>query len=266
MALCTQLAVEDGCMVYLGARSVTKGTAAIEQIVSANPAAAGKIELLPLDVCDESSVRAAAASLKSKLGDTSLYGLVNNAGIGGAHGPTAAEIMNTNWDGPRRVVAAFLPLLHPTEGRVVHVGSGAGPGFVASLTAAEKPLFCTCPPSEEALDEFARAKMAQAAFAASSMMTGAYGLSKALLSAWTMLTAKQHPSITWACCSPGFINTALTAGFGASKSPEEGTVSIRKCLFQPLAGNGWYYGSDGLRSPYHYMRNPGEPEYDGTPP
>ena len=29
-------------------------------------------------------------------------------------------------------------------------------------------------------------------------------------------------------------------------------------------GNGWYYGSDGLRSPLHYMRNPGEPPWDGV--
>ena len=27
-----------------------------------------------------------------------------------------------------------------------------------------------------------------------------------------------------------------------------------------------YYGSDGMRSPYHFMRNPGEPVYDGVPP
>ena len=33
-----------------------------------------------------------------------------------------------------------------------------------------------------------------------------------------------------------------------------------------IVGNGWYYGSDGIRSPLHYMRNPGEPEYDGSDP
>lgn len=66
--------------------------------------------------------------------------------------------------------------------------------------------------------------------------------------------------------SPGFIATNIVAGFGASKPPEQGTVAIRKCLFEKLNGNGWYYGSDGLRSPYHYMRNPSEPEWDGIVP
>ena len=39
-----------------------------------------------------------------------------------------------------------------------------------------------------------------------------------------------------------------------------------KCLFDELPGNGFYYGSDGLRSPLHFMREPGEPEYDGKAP
>lgn len=52
----------------------------------------------------------------------------------------------------------------------------------------------------------------------------------------------------------------------AAKTPEEGTVAIKHCLF--TAGpecSGWYFGSDAVRSPLHFMRNPGEPAYDGTP-
>ena len=60
------------------------------------------------------------------------------------------------------------------------------------------------------------------------------------------------------------VDTALAADFGGNKkTPEEGTVSIRHCLFNELKGNGWYYGSDGLRSPLLTGRNPGEPAYDG---
>ena len=57
-------------------------------------------------------------------------------------------------------------------------------------------------------------------------------------------------------------------GYGASKSPDEALVSIKKCLFEELGPgeNGWYYGSDGLRSPYHFMRSPGEEVYDGVNP
>ena len=34
----------------------------------------------------------------------------------------------------------------------------------------------------------------------------------------------------------------------------------------PQEESGWYYGSDGARSPLHFMRNPGEPAYDGVVP
>jgi carbonyl reductase 1 len=50
-------------------------------------------------------------------------------------------------------------------------------------------------------------------------------------------------------------------GMGATKPAEEGTVSIRHCLFKELKANGLFYGSDALRSPLHFMRNPGEPEF-----
>ena len=66
-----------------------------------------------------------------------------------------------------------------------------------------------------------------------------YGPSKALLACYTMLLAKENPSWNISCCSPGFIDTKLTAGWGASKTPEEGTMAIRKLLFEPLEGNGW---------------------------
>ena len=59
----------------------------------------------------------------------------------------------------------------------------------------------------------------------------------------------------------------MTKGSGASKEPHEGTVSLRKCLFDDLSGkSGYFWGSDGLRSPLHCGRNPGEEEYDGELP
>ena len=52
-----------------------------------------------------------------------------------------------------------------------------------------------------------------------------------------------------------------------SRPREAGTLAIKKCLFDmPKEESGWYYGSDGVRSPLHFMRNPGEPAYDGVVP
>ena len=62
----------------------------------------------------------------------------------------------------------------------------------------------------------------------------------------------------------GYIKTSMTAGMGATKPPSEGTVSLKKCLLEELPSSGFFWGSDGLRSPLHYCRNPGEPEFDGV--
>ncbi|XXH05959.1 hypothetical protein Hte_012402 [Hypoxylon texense] len=69
---------EHGAHVYMGVRSAEKGAAAIASIKKAYPAAA-RIDLLPMDLTDLSSVVAAAARFLAL--ETSLHGLVNNAGI-----------------------------------------------------------------------------------------------------------------------------------------------------------------------------------------
>merc|ERR1712224_216847 len=92
---------------------------------------------------------------------------------------------------------------------------------------------------------------------------GVYGLSKAALNLITIQQAKAHPNLICASISPGFIATQMTAGYGAKLTPEQGTVSIRKCLFSDDVVSGHYYGSDGLRSPLTMTRDPGTPEYGG---
>ena len=97
LALCKLLVRDHGCHVYLGARNAAKGEACLKELLAEVPAAAGKIELLSLDVTDDASVAAAAASLKAK--SVTLYGLVNNAGVGLAQpgAPNGAEgILATN--------------------------------------------------------------------------------------------------------------------------------------------------------------------------
>jgi carbonyl reductase 1 len=42
----------------------------------------------------------------------------------------------------------------------------------------------------------------------------------------------------------------------------QGTVSCMRCLFGEVV-SGYYYGSDGLRSPLTVTRDPGTPEYEG---
>merc|ERR1712224_957490 len=92
-----------------------------------------------------------------------------------------------------------------------------------------------------------------------------YGTSKALLTAYTMAQAKAFPNLGCYCLSPGFIQTKLTDGWGAKLTPEQGCVVYLRVLFEPGAVSGYFYGSDGLRSPITMTRDPGTKEYGGEP-
>ncbi|CAK8999979.1 unnamed protein product [Durusdinium trenchii] len=264
-ALCKQLTYDHGCHVYLGARSVEKGTAAVKAIMDGLPGSCkGKCELVQLDTSSDASVASAVAAVKGSLDaegskGSQLYAIVNNAATGVSHGVGPDEILNTNVCGPKRVVEGFLPLLEKF-GRIVNVGSGAGPMYVAKCSPEVRKTLCSSEVTWEQILEHMKSGLGSAA---DSM--GGYGLSKALLQCYTMLLARQHPELLVSCCDPGFIDTAMTKGLGASKSPEQGTVSVRHCLFQKLDGNGWHYGPDGVRSPLHFLRHRGEPAYNGEP-
>ena len=56
---------------------------------------------------------------------------MNNAGAGLAHRVPEDVILNTNLYGPKRVCDSFIPLLS-ADGRVVNVGSGAGPNWLTT--------------------------------------------------------------------------------------------------------------------------------------
>jgi carbonyl reductase 1 len=219
------------------------------------------------DVSSEASVQAAAASLSRKLGSSEdhknkLYAIVNNAGTGLSHGTSISEVLDTNVRGPRRVVDNFLPLLDPNVGRIINVGSGSGPNFVHDYLTSprEKSRYVSPMDRDEIEEEIMKVEKMNDSYAA-------YAGSKALLACYTMSLARQHPNLSTAILTPGYINTSMTKGGGATKLPRDGTVSLRKCLFDDLHHmSGYFWGSDGLRSPLHYLRNPGEPEYDGEAP
>jgi NAD(P)-dependent dehydrogenase (short-subunit alcohol dehydrogenase family) len=259
LALCKLLVRDHGCYVYLGARNVEKGEACLKGILAEVPAAAGKIEVVQLDVVDNASIAACAEKLKAK--GVVLYGLVNNAGVGLAQSNAPKEavgILDTNFLGVKRVTEAMVGLVDPSGGRIVNVSSGAASGWVKGQDAPTKALFSKVGLTFDELEAAVKA-----AVAANNLGWGnGYGLSKAALSALTLVHAAQYPNLKVVALSPGFIDTPMTAGFGARLTPEQGCRSSVKCLFDEVI-SGYYYGSDGLRSPFTMTRDPGTPEYQG---
>ncbi|CAM9862972.1 unnamed protein product [Discosporangium mesarthrocarpum] len=261
-ALCRQLAVEEGCEVLLGARDPGRGQVVVDAIRSELPAgASGSVALVVVDVASDESVSTAAAGIEG-----TIHALVNNAGTGLAHGVSPEEVIQTNLHGPKRMVEAFVGAGRISD-RVVNVGSGSGPGYVSRCPREVQPALCQLPADWSAIEALLDPSADGLAGLGSAADTnGGYGISKALLSLYTMLVAREHPELLVSCCSPGWIRTRIVGHDGPSKGPEEGTVAIKHCLFGALEVSGAYYGSDARRSPYHTMRNPGDPEWDGSSP
>ncbi len=122
---------ESGYHVYAGARK-DKDIAALDAI--------DNITAVQLDVTSQGQVDAAVAMIKKN--GTGLYGLVNNAGVGGGGEVIETPVKNqsfvyaVNVEGVYRTTQAFAPLIIESRGRIVTTGSIAGtlagfPGFSA---------------------------------------------------------------------------------------------------------------------------------------
>ena len=264
--------------VLLGSRDRARGNAARDKLVEAQPSWHGRILVLELDVSSDASVAEAARRVQGVFASeiNPLYGLVNNAGIGGSS--TLAQVLDVNTLGIRRVCQAFVPLLDPRHGRVVNVTSAAGPNFVAACSP-ERQQFLTDPMIDwerlrSFLDECLAIRGGKQEFGARGLADGdPYGLSKACANSYTLLLAREHPSLRVNACTPGFIETDMTRSYAESKgkSPAElgmkppvlGARAPMFLLFGEPEGNGRYYGSDAQRSPLDRYRAPGTEPYQG---
>jgi len=247
---------------------------------------------VPLDVTEPASVAAAAAAVAAAA--RPLAGVVLNAGVAPPPAPgAAAATFAANFSGAHACVRAFAPLLAP-GGRIVAVGSGAGPLFVSAVPRADRkallagspppPAAALCAAAGEYLAAAAAAEAGDggaalavggwpAAAGAADFSKGPYGASKAFLAALVASLAAEDPGLIINTISPGMIDTDLVSGLAASvgKSAadfgalpvEKSTVSIMHALCGDLRGaRGFFFGSDAKRSPLDVYRSPGSPEYE----
>lgn len=269
----------DDTFAFLGARSKERGTAAREGLLDEHPGWEDRVELLEIDVSDDDSVARAAQTVTDRFddGDSPLYGVINNAGIGLGSADMAA-VLDVNTGGPHRVCESFLPLIDPDGGRIVNISSASGPNFVAQCSPERQQLLTspdvTWEDIEALMDEALAIADSHGDFQSAGLGDGsAYGLSKACLNAYTIALARQHPGLTINACTPGFIETDLTRpvaeGRGVDpeemgmKPPEAATTAPLFLLFGNPGGSGWYFGSDAKRSPLDRYRSPGDPPYRG---
>eukprot|EP00545_Synedropsis_sp_CCMP1620_P003376 CAMPEP_0119006594 /NCGR_PEP_ID=MMETSP1176-20130426/2396_1 /TAXON_ID=265551 /ORGANISM="Synedropsis recta cf, Strain CCMP1620" /LENGTH=269 /DNA_ID=CAMNT_0006958527 /DNA_START=109 /DNA_END=918 /DNA_ORIENTATION=- len=239
--------------VILGSRDVGRGEQALQDLKKAVPGCEGRLEMVELDTSSDDSVKKAADTVGGP-----LYGIINNAGIG--FGQATEDNVNVNYFGPRRMNSEFGKLLQKPGGRIVNIASASGPMFVNGCGNNDLGSKLTKPRtigSIEELDKLARS---------SSGIGDGYGLSKALLNAYTVLHAAEEPKLIINSCTPGYIKTDITAGMGATNPPSKGAIPPVHLLMSPefdTLPTGSYYGSDCVRSPIYEYRGPGDPPYEG---
>lgn len=117
----------EGWLVFAACRS-PDGATELRQLAKN---AGARMTILPLDVMDTVSVRAAAAAL----GGSPIDLLLNNAGVGGPSGQRLgnldysawARVLDANTLGPMRVAEAFLENVAAShDKRIVTITSGMG--------------------------------------------------------------------------------------------------------------------------------------------
>ena len=265
--------------VLLGSRNFKRGKQALANLLKNNPEFEDRIYLVQIDVEQDDSVKSAADEVKETFGKTpgTLYGIVNNAGIGNSVNGLK-KILQVNTHGPKRICDSFIPLLDSSHGRIVNVTSASGPTFISGSNDETKRLLTnpaiTWTEIQDYMDKCVDASTNNDIISDNGSSIGsAYGLSKACTNAYTIFLARQHPNIKVNACTPGFIETDMTRHMAVSGgktpaemgmlSPEEGTSASLFLLMGNPEASGYYYGSDCLRSPLDRYRSPGDPPYNG---
>ena len=216
----------SGLRVFLGARDVGRGSQAAAELVANG---AGSVEFVQLDVTDQASVDAAAATIGGATGRLDV--LVNNAGIaveGPVGGPSSMAIetltrtYETNVLGVARVTNAFLPLLLAgPAGRIVNLSSETGSKGIWSDPTTPMAMFAPLVP--------------------------AYSSSKAALNSLTVAYAREFRDTTLKinAVSPGHIGTDLNGGMGPGTPADGAGVVLPYALLDADGPSGGFFGTTG---------------------
>jgi carbonyl reductase 1 len=261
-AICEKLLEEhEDVTVLLGSRNVQRGDEAVQDLQKSLGASNcnGRVFVIPIDTGSDESVQSAVDAVQ-QLTDT-LYGIVNNAGI--MVGGNVKESNNVNYFGPRRVNDAFRSMIQKPGGRIVNIASASGPIFVSGCPDA---ALCQKLSQPWTLQGGIRELDDIASDPSNCHGGNAYGYSKALVNAYTWLLAKEEPELIINAVTPGYIQTDMTRGSGATNPPSKGAIPPVWLLMSEELNSvptGRYYGSDCKRSPLDCYRGPGDPVYVG---
>lgn len=213
-----------GMIVLVGARNAELGNQAVKKLQQEGTDAS----FVPLDLANQATIDAAAATIKSEFGRLDV--LVNNAGVlDAADGsPSAADlravrrVFDTNFFGTLAVTQAMLPLVRTSaSGRIVNLSSGLG-----SITLNADPDW-----------EFAQFKLI------------GYNGSKAALNMMTAQLAYElrNTPIKVNSVDPGYTATDMNANRGTQSVEEGAREAVRLALLPANGPSGGFFEHAGPR-------------------
>ncbi|KAL8563901.1 hypothetical protein ACOMHN_049557 [Nucella lapillus] len=166
-------------------------------------AAMERVHVLPLDVTDDDSVRAALDDVTKLCGDKGLWAVVNNAGLN-RQTPIELTSMMTFQNladvmlfGTVRVTKAFLPLVRRAKGRIVTTSSDRG-----LLSPANSAAYCITKHGIETFSDVLRAEMTPFDVTVSIMQIGHFGGATAIIDDQNLEAMKKNMKKDLEQCDP----------------------------------------------------------------
>eukprot|EP00823_Brevimastigomonas_motovehiculus_P006139 TRINITY_DN4911_c0_g1_i1.p1 TRINITY_DN4911_c0_g1~~TRINITY_DN4911_c0_g1_i1.p1 ORF type:complete len:342 (-),score=76.18 TRINITY_DN4911_c0_g1_i1:130-1155(-) len=219
-----QLAEED-VFVLMGSRSAQRGKSSVALLQSLG---LKDIEVLPIDVTREESVKEAKKLIQTQYGG-GLDIFINNAGV---HGFSVGkdyderwgfETINVNYYGMKRCLEHFVPSIMKPNSKVVNMASVERSLFVLDFLPPpiQKILLSpkiTFEQLNQAVEQFKiEIKKSAGAYSEEKWPKSAYGISNLATMIMTRIAAADllgsRPDLQMYCCTPGYARTEMTSKY-----------------------------------------------------
>jgi carbonyl reductase 1 len=216
-----RLLADQGYRIWLTGRDAAATEAAAVKLGRSS----SNVVVGTLDVASPESVRAFAERMAA---EPPIDALVNNAGssLQGFDAEVALKTIDNNYRGAARLTAALLPRLAPSA-NIVMVSSGMGELSRFGLPLRQRLLAPTLTRAEiEAVAEEFVSAVRRDAHTRLGFPSNAYGVSKALLNAFTRVLSRELGAgqrVNSVC--PGWVKTRM-GGSAAPRSLEQGARGI----------------------------------------
>jgi len=209
------------------------------------------VSVIQLDITDSSSLSSAVTSIKEKYGK--LTDLLHNTGIAAVDGDNMSpDILDVNVRCAKETIEAFLPIM-PESGKIALVSSEVGAWYAAGADQSLRQKLEDVPSNDwETINKYIKDWVAFSKNESSSikwsptssMLDQAYGVSKALVTAWARNFASTS-KIPIAIVCPGYCATELN-GWSGPRSAEVGGISVAWPLLNEFESGHFYQDGKDL--------------------